>query len=315
MEEKRQRARVMIGALLFGMFVLFVFIFTFYRSLASNVSVEIGNTAPTVVSAHLHTLSFTFTDAFGLNDPVNVMIPGSTGSLYGNGRVEDTNGRDDITNVRGVFYRSSVAEGAACVADNNDCYVVPSCTLRAMTGNELRKEYSCHFLLSSYIDATSSDGRYPSDTWRFYAEVSDGSATASSTVSTEVSALLSLDIPSSINYGNMTLGEKTTPGAVKITVAQQGNIRAGLQISSEETGMVCSGRGSIPRENQEYATTAFTHGAGTDLSGTPASTGMVVDWQESGTAISDDLYLGIEVPSGGVEGTCHMTDTLTAMAL
>ncbi|HBK34135.1 TPA: hypothetical protein DEP34_00195 [Candidatus Uhrbacteria bacterium] len=312
---RQEKIRKGIFLLLFGIGMLFVFTFTFYRSLATDVSVQIGNVAPTVVSAFLHASSFIFTEQFNIGTPVNVMIPGSTGALYGNGRVEDLNGRDDIVNVRGVFYRSSVSGGSDCTADNNGCYVVSSCTLRDLTGNDLRKEYSCRFDLSAYIDSTDSDGHYSTDTWNFFVEVSDGTAIDSESVTTEVSSLLSLDIPSSINYGVLGLGDKTPAGSINITVTQQGNVRAGVEISGVGTAMNCSGRGSIPRENQEYSTESFTHGTGIDLSGTPISTGMVLGWQETDTAVSDDLYFGIEIPSSGVEGICSMVNTLTAASL
>lgn len=311
--QKKMRKGILL--LLFGIGILFVFTFTFYRSLATDVSVQIGNVAPTVVSAFLHASPFIFTEQFNIGNHVNVMIPGSTGALYGNGRVEDLNGRNDIVSVRGIFYRSSASGGSDCTADNNSCYVVSSCTLRDLTGNDLRKEYSCRFNLSSYVDSTASDGRYSTDTWNFFAEVSDGTATDSESVTTEVSSLLSLNIPSFINYGVLGLGDKTPAGAVKITTTQQGNVRAGIEISSVGTTMNCSGRGSIPRENQEYFTESFIHGTGTDLSGTSTSTGMLLGWQETDTVVSDDLYMGIEVPSSNVEGVCSMVDTLTATSL
>lgn len=270
---------------------------------ASDTEVTINNVAPTVVSSSLD-MGATVT-----------LTSGTTTTIHATGQVGDQNGQGDIPDngVQATLYRSSATNAETCTPDDNDCYRIASCPL-TNDANPNRRNYDCTFNLAHYTDSTTANGRYPTDNWKLHILVKDTENVTGSlnTTTTEVADLLSLNFPTTINFG------AANPGDFKYTdfaIDNKGNIKAGVYIYSTDSTMDCTTRGAIPRGNQEYSTASFTHGTGTDLTATTTSdTGLLIDWQATATLTTDQLFMGLAVPEG-VEGVCSIVDTLVAYPL
>lgn len=284
-----------------AMIALFVVVaLVMINTRASDSEVTINNVAPTVIESAL--------DA----GAAITLTSGTTKEVVATATVQDTNGNGDIDSVLMVLYRSGATGGTACSSDDNDCYRINACVL-TNNANPLQKVATCTFVMDHYADSTSASGRYPAENWKLYVRVADLDATTGelNTTTTEVNDLLSLSIPSVINFGTVGLGAQ---GYTNLTIENQGNMRSGVNISSADDDMDCTVRGAIPRDKQEHKDATFAIGAGTDLSATPTDTTLTIDWQTTGTDTSDILYMGVDVLPSGLEGVCTMVDTLTAFA-
>lgn len=295
----------------------------FYASIAFLMvfSVLIGwrrvlaNSAPTVLSSYINDTVFTNSDSYP-SGTINSLSAGGTRAVYLNGVVEDLDGNIDIDSVKGVLYRSGVAQGYNCSSDRNDCYIVSSCITQT-DSDPNQKNYSCAIPLYYFSDATDNGSAYPSENWLVYIEVDDGLTTGNlNTTAKEMGGLLALDIPVLIDFNTMNLGTSTTTANdQEIIITQEGNTAASVTVSSPDANFTCSVRGTIPRANQEWSLTSFNHGAGTDLTGTPVEVNLNVPRQtDEVVAPNDSLYWGLAIPESGLEGVCTNTVVITAAA-
>lgn len=272
-----------------------------------------ANQAPTVVNVVTSNTSNGSTDNYP-GGSINV-ISGGIKTIYVNGLVEDLDGQNTITNVRGVFHRSGATNGDTCTSSGNDCYVVSSCGLVNDTDSN-RKVYSCRMDLQYYADSTDASGRYPSNNWVAYVEVTDGTDTGSNNALTkEMNSVLSLTIPGSIDFGNHNMGDVTTSGNnVEMSIAQSGNVNADVEVSMA-SGLTCTS-GSMPRDSFKWAVTdvGFASGSSTVMTASPVDTNLDVAYGTDGTpSPSKILYFNMSVPYA-IGGTCTGTTTLSAIS-
>lgn len=307
------------GALLLTSFFLVIAIVVVNTNADSvSTTASVGNATPAVDSVYI---SSTSGGGSGTDMTSITLTAGTTKTVYVNGVVSDANGGSDIpsTGVAVKMYRSGATGGASCTADNNDCYAVSGATCTLGAANSTTRTYDCPVALQFWADATDS-GTYSAQNWIASVTVTDtaGPATSSAnTDTTEVNSLTALSIPSSISYGSLALGAETTnSNNQELTISQQGNTQADVNISSS-AAMTCT-IGTILVSSQKWATTdvGATDVGATALSGTPTQvTGLNVAVRTSEvTNTSSILYMNISVPTTNVGGSCTGTNTITAIA-
>ncbi len=272
-----------------------------------------ANTPPTIVSV------VTSNAANGSSDdyPGGSISPTVAGvkTIYVNGLVEDLDGQNTITNVKGVFYRSGATSGIACTNSGNDCYVVSSCTT-SNVADPNQKVYSCRVEIQYYADSTDASGRYPSENWVAHVEVTDGTDTAQdSSLTKEMNSVLSLNIPGNIDFGTHNVGDVTTSGNnVEMSIVQSGNVNADVEISMT-SGLACTS-GSISRDNFKWSLTdvGFASGSATAMTASPVDTNLNVGYgTDASPSPSKLVYFNTTVPVG-VGGTCSGTTTISAIS-
>lgn len=269
--------------------------------------------APTIVSDFINNSAFALSDSYPTGN-INTLNAGSFKNLYLNGLVEDLDGYTDITNVKGVFYRSGVTNGYNCTPDKNDCYVVEDCDTQVVIENQNQLVFSCEVPVYYFADSTVSGGRYPSNDWRVYIKVDDSTTSATTNdISKELEEILALEIPESVDFGAMSLGQATTSGTgKKMTILQNGNTPASVLVSSTDT-FICSVRGTIPQANLRWSTADEGWGQATSITATPTNAIINVTYQDNDEQpSSDDLYWNLKIPTSGLEGICTNLTTVTA---
>ena len=283
----------------------------------ATTSATITNANPSVTGGFVSTSANGGSDDFGSGVTLNA---GSTLSMHVNGTVFDDNGSGDISSVSVVAFRSGATGGTSCTADNNDCYIVSSCTLTANDATTLN--YNCEVPLEFYADPTDS-GTYSAESWDFLVTVTDSSAGTGSiqfssvSKDVEVNSLLSLDIPATIAYGSFAPGDNLGASeGIQWSLENQGNVAADIQVSG--TDMTCT-TGTIAIANQEYSDTdsGFDTVETVKVSTTPTNyTDLVLPARTNdGAALTDDLFWFFEAPTNtGIDGTCSGTNTVTAIA-
>ncbi len=296
------------------------------RVQADNVPTQITvtNASPVVVDWFVSATSWGFTNSNTVPVTSTTITPtsGGTTSFYVTGSIRDENGAGDIEHVEGVFYRSGVGDG--CSADNNDCYVLAACDMRADTRSQVpsneHKDYNCSFNITSWTDSTSAGGAYPSQTWGVAIGPYDTAGASSRSINAtarEVATLGDLIIPGSIAYGSLSKGESTTDANnVEMSITQGGNDVTSVLVRSL-ANMLCSNVGFIGIGNQEWALADVSHsGIGsTDLSSTPTDTGLDVTYRISDTvANTSSLFWNIEIPANNISGVCTGVTIITEVA-
>lgn len=272
-----------------------------------------ANQPPTVLSVVTSNTSNGTTDNYpGGSITVN---SGGIKTIYLNGTVEDLDGRDTITNVRGVFHRSGASGGHACSASGNDCYVVASCGV-ANLADPNQKSYYCQTDLQFYSDPTDAPSPYPSENWVAHVEVTDGTDTGQdSSLTKEMNSVLSISFPGTIEFGTRSVGDSTTAGTnTEMAISQRGNINADVEVSMP-SGMPCT-RGTFPIGNVKWALTDVGYGSGSAISMTasPVDTNLNVAYgTDTSPSPSKFLYWNISIPVG-VGGTCSGTTVISAIA-
>lgn len=249
---------------------------------------------PTVDSVRIGTTQF------GTNTAPLSLTADSTTTYYVNGQVSDPDGFANIQDVDARMYRSGVANGVACAADNNDCYIQTTCSLANGSGNTI--DYSCQFDLQYYTDPTDN-GMYGGETWNVRVSVSDDSNTVNDDAYTnEITSLKAISAPGNISYGTLALGQKSTTSAV-LNVVNVGNINTDISLSG--TTLTCP-LGSIPPENNRYDLVDTDYDSMTNtLSGTTVVLDVDLPQRTSDILPSEDnIYWRIQIPSTGVVGSC-----------
>ncbi len=262
--------------------------------------------APTVSSVRVGV------SANGPNVSPLSVSPNTPTTYYINGTVSDTDGFADIVSVAAVFYRSGVASGPDCTADNNNCYRPPNCSLTGGSGNTI--DYSCSIALQYFADPTDS-GTYVSDTWKVRVRVTDSVESVDDTnYSNELNSLLAISVsPSNINFGSLALG--ATSNSIQIDVKNSGNVAADSAVSSG--GNLTCAVGSILVANQKYGRTDVDYASlEYTLSTTPNNAGLTLPAQtDDATSISDQLFFRILIPSSGVRGACNGVTNINAIGV
>jgi len=304
-------------------FVLsFFIVYVIVISQASDVttSANISNQPPVIASVFVNDSLNERVATY--NSGATPIIPTSNSitEIHVNGVVTDANGvgssyeTGDVTDVTAVFYISS--NSAVCSSDKNDCYRTSACTFTPNTSTSMY--YDCQFNLAFWIDSSSPGGADSSKTWVVTVEVTDRSLSQDldSNVNTmEVATMVSLSIPTAINFGTLARSESTTSDTnAEITLTQFGNDVTDVDVKG--TAMACTILGEIAVGDQEWALTDVSHGTvgSTSLTDTAVDTDFAIGYRTSESiALTKKLYWNVVMPDA-VSGTCTGTVTMTAFS-
>ena len=233
------------------------------------------------------------------DDPIN-LLESSTVNVLCNSTVADVDGWANITMVNATIWHSSSTEGAS--DDNNYHYTNSSCSLGTNV-SETELPASCSFPMEYYSN---------SGTWSCKLRAYDGSSEAGNETNTTVNSLIALNIPNTLDFGSMDLGETSTNDTENETsIENTGNTLIDIQLSGDS--MSCTS-GSIAVSNIKYSDTDNTeYSSMTALSGTSTTINLDVAQRTDGASIKD-IFWRILIPSTGAGGSCSNTITFTAIA-
>lgn len=279
----------------------------------------VNNVAPSVTSILLNDGSDIVLNIKGASD-IAVYASSTT--------ITDDNGCADIVSATSSIYLSSVAGGAECSADDNNCYQIGSCTVSDCSGgSDISVIVECSTALVYYTiptddaSAASANG-YAGDNWLASIRAFDdnGATYASSTPSAsgvEVGVVTAIEVSQAlIDYGTLVAGTDTGSVNATTTIINAGNAPLDTNLIGEDMLRNGTGPENIPASNQEFALANFAYESGTNIS---SSSQTIVDITApratSTTAVEDNLYWGIDVPiiiSGDYDGLNTFTATLDA---
>jgi len=307
--------------LLIGLFVVIALVNVKSQADVVSTDVTITNASPTVDAVYVNaTSSVTFA-----MDGTITPSSGTTKTVYVNGYITDTNGVGDISAVAASFYRvgQTCATDAPGGTDNNFCYKnstsgIGSADCATSNVSSTQISFTCSYPLEYYADSTSTGGVDAAGNWigEAYVLDSNGNSASGNSSSFEIGTLTSLNFAGSISYGTMGLGETTAEGSkVDLVVTQYGNDVATISVLAA-ADMSCNGAGSadIPKGNQVWS--LGTLATGTALTVATVDTLVNLTYRtDDNTALTDNIYWGITIPSTGVSGTCTGVTTATVSAV
>ncbi|KKW37029.1 MAG: hypothetical protein UY81_C0006G0003 [Candidatus Giovannonibacteria bacterium GW2011_GWA2_53_7] len=266
--------------------------------------------------AELTMLQVPFLTDWSLNGGSSIALTeGTTTLISATGTVTDYNGYTDIVAASSTLFRSSVANGAMCTEDQNNCYQIAtsSCSTSSCGGNSCT--LSCTASVQYFADPTDAGAPNSADTWQSNIDVWDSSNShGTASANQELYTLKALAIPSALNYGSVTVGTDSGADNATTSVTNTGNAILNLDLGGDD---LRSGASSITYNQQKYATSTFTYGACAFCSTLAASTspayfGIAVPKPTSTTAVSTLIYWGINVPLGTTATTHTGSNTFTA---
>jgi len=271
---------------------------TAFSSYAVYPTVVMGEVAPTVSGVTLNG-----------NNNISLIIA-TTALIQATATVSDGNGYMDIATTSAVIFRTS--SGTSCTADNNDCYIVPSCSLSLCSGTTCTA--TCGANIWYFAQPTDVGSPWASDTWSASVNALDfenGTGTATSSGVTLLS-LLGIQVASSIDYGSLSPGSTTTSLNIPLSISSVGNVSMNATVYGIN---MTNGSYSIPVGDQYYATSVTTFASGTALLANPGTTVMlaipkttstvpaskIFDWgfsapypQRSGNFTGVNTFVGVE---------------------
>jgi len=235
-----------------------------------------------------------------VTNPINLNA-GTTKTITCNATVSDADGWQNISLVNATLWDSTATtEGAA--DDNNNHYTNASCSIGTNT-SATDVPVTCAFSLQYYAN---------NGTWTCKIRAWDGLNESSNQTSTTINPLIALSIPSTINFGLMSLGETSSNTTENETAVENyGNVQIDVDLSGD--GMVCT-IGSIPVENIRYSSIDNTSYASMTSLTTSATTLDLNIPQRTNGASFKITYWKIQIPNTGVGGSCSNTITFTAVA-
>jgi len=254
---------------------------TAFSSYAVYPTAVIGNVAPTVGAVTLN----------GNNDII--LNIATTSLIQATATVSDGNGYTDIATTSAVIFRTS--SGTNCTANNNDCYIVSSCSLSLCAGTSCTA--TCGANVWYFAQPTDAGSPWSGDSWSAAVTAKDASNATSTATSTGVDllSLLGIQVPSSINYGSLSPGSTTATLNTPVAVSSVGNVS--MNVTLYGTNMT-NGSYSIPVGNQSYATSILSFASGTSLLASPGTTVMLAIPKTTSTVpASKTLDWGISVPN------------------
>lgn len=281
-----------------------------------NSSAGVANANPSVDTVYFNTGPGTYRLSTNEGDGIITLTAGVDTEFHISGTVSDTNGDSDISKVEASFW-SPESVNALCSSDVNNCFRVSTCSTQNKDADSL--DYDCSINLGYWTNSTRTGGREDGGDWTATITVTDqlGSATTQ-TATIDIDTLLALDFPSTIDWGTMAQGAKTTlANNVELDINQRGNDIADINIYGSD--MPCSNTGTIPGSNIKWSTADLGHAAITNpdrVLSTDSQNPKLADINigyRLDTIISKKLYWNIEIPEYDVSGVCTGTTTLTAV--
>lgn len=235
-----------------------------------------------------------------VTDPIDLSA-GSTKAITCNATFSDADGWANVSSVNATLWDvAASAEGNA--DDSNDHYTNASCSIGTNT-SESDAPATCTFDLQYYAN---------NGTWTCKIRAYDAAASGTNQTNTTINTLLALNIPSTINFGTMSLGDTSTNTTENETsVENYGNVLIDVDLSGDD--MSCSS-GTIPVGNIKYSDTDNTAYASMTALTTSATTLNLNVAQRTNGVSTKTTYWKIQIPSTGVGGSCTNTITFTAVA-
>lgn len=226
---------------------------------------------------------------------------GSTKEITCNATFSDADGWANVTSVNATLW-DAISSTEGSVDDDNDHYTNSSCSIGTNTSTT-EAPVVCTFNLQYYAN---------NSTWTCKINADDGNATGSNQTNTTVNSLLALNIPSTINFGTMSLGSTSTNTTENETVVENyGNIQIDVNLSGND--MSCN-IGTIPVGNIKYSSVDNTSYTSMTALTTSAVTLDLNVSQRTSTPSTKTTYWRIQIPNTGVGGSCTNTITFTAVA-
>lgn len=259
----------------------------------------------------------------------------ATNTIYVHGQVTDNNGCTEVKKANAAWtlavYRTNVASGASCTANNNDCYQYNTAQAEAIMsedtctedGTDVTQQFEFAVPLQYYADPTSASApTFSATDWSVAVWVTDSAGGAQSSTGTdtfEIATLNALNVGATVDFsddsGGSTLALGFSPTATQetpLTITNTGNNTIDVLLSG--TALDCAvGYADIPVANSHWATTASVlYASGTPLSVTPTNADVNIAKSNNGAAATGSVYWKLAIPSTGVGGTCSSNITVTA---
>lgn len=270
---------------------------------------DITNSAPSVSNMTLNGGS-----AINLNEGTYTW---ATTSLL----VTDAQYCSTISSVTAKMYLASTSNsGTTCSANDQNCYLDTggvSC-VATTTGNvcsggtDTTVQYDCGFKLW-YIASSTDTGTWASSIWSAAATATDsGGLTGTATNTNQLVDINSLSAfsvsPLSIAYDSLAPGGDSGASNKTVTVTNTGNSDVDPRLSGTD---MSSPDDTLLVGQQQYKGAAFTYGAGSALTTSPTLLNLNLPPPTSTTtAVTDNIYWGIGIPSGKRTGSYSGTNTI-----
>jgi len=213
------------------------------RNVSVDTRVNITQSLPTVLGVFI-------SDGFG-NVTNMTLNAGTFKTIYCNASIQDFNGGATILNVSSTFFRNTTGVNTSSPDDNNTHYTNASCTGAAPSG--FFRNFTCGFRVQYHADP----GRWICNVTAMdsYTNFTAGIGNQSNHNVTNINALLALNVTTLIDYGNLAVGDVSTPQQANVTNLGNMNINIsvkgyGLNIS-DGLAMVCE-QGNISIQYEKY---------------------------------------------------------------
>ena len=257
-----------------------------YRNVSIDTQVNITYAAPTIT-------------AVIVTNPVT-LDAGDGQTVNCNVSVIDYSGYSFLNFVNATFY-SNASSSSGAADNNNTHYTNTNCTATAQNG--IYANYTCNFTVYYYA---------LNGTWTCNATVQDNvSANVALKNTTTINALLALNVTSLINYGNMAVGDTSTPQTANVTNFGNQNINISVRgygnTSGDGLAFVCM-IGNITVANERFSTNASAgYAQMTSLSANFQNiTGLTIPKQSNATLQINTTYWQLYVPPNPF-GICNGT--------
>jgi hypothetical protein len=245
------------------------------------------------------------------NDSNIGLMEGSTKNITITASTTDLNGWENLQYATSTFYRSGV--GAACTANDNNCYKIAStsCSFSGCLGNTC--DVTCGADMQYFADPTD-DGDFVGQDWNAELTIADATEykDTDTSIGVDLYTLRALTASNDIDYGSLYVGSTTESTNQVTTLRNTGNGSVAVLLDGSD---LAGASGSIPVNEQKYASTTFTYSS-CSLCGllTGVSTKFDVDLPKPTTTnpVTDNLYWGINIPFGTSAETHHGTNNFMA---
>lgn len=262
---------------------------------AVPTTVTVGNVVPSVSSVIIN----------GGN--TITPIQGTATSVPVTYTVIDNNSCMDLTTVNVALYKVGTTCSSSGNANNDSCYfwTDTAASSSCATSTNISYSVSHNFNIEYYADyGTWNSTVTPSD--------ASGPGIAATSSAVALAQVMYFDVSPSLVYGSVSNGA-TSSGNHIATTTNLGNVA--IDFGVQGVNLVCSTFGSIPVGNQQYSTSTFSYGNGTNLSASSTSLGKLLSAPAYNTIpVVNPTYWQISIPNG-VKGTCSGNTTFTATAV
>lgn len=233
--------------------------------------------------------------------------------------VTDNNGCADLVDATSTIYYSAVAGGAACAADDNNCYkaTAANCNISDCSGGvDTIATIVCSVGLAYHVVPTDSatGSPYIADSWIGAIFAYDETLTSALATSTGVDVYTqpALEISeATIPYGILQAGQDTGAYNATTTVINYGN----CPLANDITGTnMTKAPDFIAENNQKFDLVTNPYGslANTLSSTTPVTLNLSAR-PTSASDVTRPIYWGINIPAMLPSGDYFGTNTFTAI--